>query len=684
MQVPSDQSRGSHRYDDSVLTLLARADMASTATAPAVFQNLVDLLIQDRPSTRGDARSDIFEALERLRPDVPDRVVARMATRLGTATRPPEDAVVWFMADSPAVRAALLRHVWLSDDVWALLMPRLGDADRRLLLERTDLPERARQLLAASGVVRLGLPPSSAIDRPVPVGALQAQGIEPVEPVIVVADAPETIEIAAAPIDDTPKPEPLAVPVTGESEFERSQTQIRDLLRRIAEFKATRLGDRPPPEPDISLPITPLAPRQTFDAAPEQDDLDAGGRVESIAPEPAMVWSSLDDAAEPAVTESVEPVSEDARPDTPAEGDVAGDAAPTPTVQPDVRALADLAWVGSDWHWETDREGRLVALQTYDQSGASAPAPSAQGDWLLGLVTEPESATGVGDALRRRRPFRDKPVQWALPGGEATDWLMSGVPVFEIRSGRFCGFRGTVRRPFAGRQPAAETPAAVPPTAEPANADVVRTVAHELRTPLTAIVGFAQMIDVQAWGAVDAGYRATAQSILQQSERVLRAIDDVVEVDRQARGLAGDAPELVNACDVVSAVVEALQADAKSTGVYLIGRYGAGSAPVWSTPERLTRTVARLVWLGVSHARSGETLLVNVRLLPDDRVQIAVRLSDEGLAGSAHAETLSFSTALLRQMAGGHGGAFSIQHGQALLDLPSLPPEPSLLAATRL
>src|SRR3546814_20261775 len=65
-------------------------------------------------------------------------------------------------------------------------------------------------------------------------------------------------------------------------------------------------------------------------------------------------------------------------------------------------------------------------------------------------LSEPEAIEGVDmkvtTAFARRAPFRDGRLR--LPGsGEASGvWLISGVPFFDPRGGRFCGVRGTAPR----------------------------------------------------------------------------------------------------------------------------------------------------------------------------------------------------------------------------------------------
>src|SRR3546814_2404380 len=115
--------------------------------------------------------------------------------------------------------------------------------------------------------------------------------------------------------------------------------------------------------------------------------------------------------------------------------------------------------------------------------------------------------------------------------------MISGVPFFDPRGGRFCGFRGTARRvqedvAVAAEEVASPTPAAPTILAErrqeqqePPSPDAIRQMTHELRTPLNAIVGFAEMIDRQMLGPPEQSYRDRAQDLLADAHRLLAAID---------------------------------------------------------------------------------------------------------------------------------------------------------------
>src|SRR3546814_5026107 len=114
--------------------------------------------------------------------------------------------------------------------------------------------------------------------------------------------------------------------------------------------------------------------------------------------------------------------------------------------------------------------------------------------------------------------------------------MISGVPFFDPRGGRFCGFRGTARRvqedaAVAAEELASPTPAAPTILAErrqeqkePPSPDAIRQMTHELRTPLNAIVGFAEMIDRQMLGPAAQGYRDRAQDRSEEHTSELQSL----------------------------------------------------------------------------------------------------------------------------------------------------------------
>ncbi len=188
---------------------------------------------------------------------------------------------------------------------------------------------------------------------------------------------------------------------------------------------------------------------------------------------------------------------------------------PAPTI---LHAVASFAF-------ETDLDGSIIWLEGVPRGP------------LIGLsLSEMAHPGGHGvdgraaGAFRKRDAIRDSRL--TVPGHStaAGDWIMSAQPFFDTISGRFGGYRGMARRMLAS--------AAVEggPLGAGMTPESVRQLVHELRTPLNAIRGFAEMIEGQYLGEVEATYRKRAETIILESARLLRIFEDLDVAARIAGG----------------------------------------------------------------------------------------------------------------------------------------------------
>lgn len=232
------------RFNDLMQTVLASGPRSGPG-AITLWRQCVDLLAQyDRDSQGGGHamravdRDALLDRLESLRLHLSEEQRVASVVELGGRLRSPALAE-FFARDRAAVCVAAMVRARLSDDEWALLIPRLTPTARGVLRARRDLGASARAVLERFGRHDLVLSDSAAAP---------------------VADVPAFARAADAP----PVPAP---DVTDE------RSQISELVSRIENYTATR---RPPP---------PLA------AAPEHDgdddaDTDVGVPPVVDAPSP--------------------------------------------------------------------------------------------------------------------------------------------------------------------------------------------------------------------------------------------------------------------------------------------------------------------------------------------------------------------------------------------------------------
>jgi PAS domain S-box-containing protein len=157
--------------------------------------------------------------------------------------------------------------------------------------------------------------------------------------------------------------------------------------------------------------------------------------------------------------------------------------------------------------------------------------------------------------------------------------------------------------------------------------DFVATVSHELRTPLTSIYGFAETLlrsDV-AFGEEE---RTTFLGyIASESERLIRIVDDLLNVARLEAGTLGLAVAPTNVSHVVEETVGRFAASVDGDHRFVVD-VPDGSLYADADAEKLGEVVGHLVDNAVKFSPQGGTVTVSGRRKSDT---VEVRVADEGI-----------------------------------------------------
>jgi hypothetical protein len=185
------------RFDDMIATVLAQREDGPSARA-AKWRQLVDLVAQ---RGEGEASDEALAWLRANRSEIP------LATRRGVAAalggrNVSSDALRFFAEDEPQVAAPLFAAARMEGRAWIDLLPALGPTGRAFLRHRRDLPPEVERALASFGAADFALSGT------------------------------------------------VAESLAGSPAFQRSETQIRDLVARIENFRRQRDAAAPrSPEP---------------------------------------------------------------------------------------------------------------------------------------------------------------------------------------------------------------------------------------------------------------------------------------------------------------------------------------------------------------------------------------------------------------------------------------------------
>jgi len=165
--------------------------------------------------------------------------------------------------------------------------------------------------------------------------------------------------------------------------------------------------------------------------------------------------------------------------------------------------------------------------------------------------------------------------------------------------------------------------------------EFISTISHELRTPLTSINASLGLMADGVVGKLSSESRNLVRIARQNSERLIRLISDILDIDKIASGkLAYDVREL----EIHSLVVQAVEAHRVLAGEYsveLVVNDEAAGARVCADADRLIQVVTNLLSNAVKFSPEGASVEVSI-VRHDGMIRVSVRDRGPGIPKSFH------------------------------------------------
>ena len=340
---------------------------------------------------------------------------------------------------------------------------------------------------------------------------------------------------------------------------------------------------------------------------------------------------------------------------------------------------ADVLELANEIRFETDDSGTVIWVE-----GAPRGA-------IVGIdIARPAFDNGPGPdaygaaAFRQRMPMENARMRLRGASVVEGDWRMSASPFFDADSGRFRGFRGIMRRPTV-----AET--ADNPHDPKRQAEQLQQILHELRTPLGAIVGFAEIIEQQMFGAVDDSYRGLADAILADANQLLSGFDDLAIAAQMDRGVLEVQTGTTDCNWLADRLVLRLQTASNSLNVNVNLSIADPVRAFAVEKEMAERLFSRLLASVIMGCEPGETLTgrfsTEIGTITKNQFRLTLPtklagLSEEELLGSGPVIGdaiggspllgLGFSLRLVRNLARNVEGGLHFQNESLLVTLPAV------------
>jgi PAS domain S-box-containing protein len=159
-----------------------------------------------------------------------------------------------------------------------------------------------------------------------------------------------------------------------------------------------------------------------------------------------------------------------------------------------------------------------------------------------------------------------------------------------------------------------------------AKSQFLAVMSHELRTPLAGVIGFADLLESEVLGPVNAKQRESLARIKASSWHLVGIIDDILTISRAEAGKEEVEIESVDLTTLTREVVRIVEPQAESTGLELRINDG-GPLPLRTDPRKVRQILINLIGNAVKYGRNGT---VTVTIDADAVDAVLVKVTDNG------------------------------------------------------
>jgi signal transduction histidine kinase len=163
-----------------------------------------------------------------------------------------------------------------------------------------------------------------------------------------------------------------------------------------------------------------------------------------------------------------------------------------------------------------------------------------------------------------------------------------------------------------------------------AKADLLARISHEVRTPLNAIIGFAEVMIGERFGALgNERYAEYMKDVRASGQQVIAVIDDLTSLSRIETGKLDLAFTNQNLNDMVESCVALMQPQANRERIIIRTSLAQMLPPVMADGPALRQITMNLIGNSLHLANAGGQVIVSTALT--DFGEVALRIRDTGL-----------------------------------------------------
>jgi len=166
--------------------------------------------------------------------------------------------------------------------------------------------------------------------------------------------------------------------------------------------------------------------------------------------------------------------------------------------------------------------------------------------------------------------------------------------------------------------------------ANQAKSEFLSRMSHELRTPMNAILGFGQMLELDANGFSQT-QRENIVEILSAGEHLLHLINDVLDIAKIESGKLEISLEDVPISDILSQCLSLITPQAKSFHLRVTDNISDHKHVVLADPIRLKQVLINVISNAIKYNREYGEIILNCEIRDEQRLRISVSDTGHGL-----------------------------------------------------
>jgi PAS domain S-box-containing protein len=168
--------------------------------------------------------------------------------------------------------------------------------------------------------------------------------------------------------------------------------------------------------------------------------------------------------------------------------------------------------------------------------------------------------------------------------------------------------------------------------ANQAKNEFLSRMSHELRTPMNAILGFTQLMQMDAAEPLPPAQRSRAQQIAQAGWHLLEMINDTLDLSRIEAGSLRLEPVALELPPLLARALALVQHSAAERGLAVSQRLDPGALRLMGDPTRVTQILTNLLSNAVKYNVAGGSVSIEATSPAPGWVEIAVRDTGLGLS----------------------------------------------------